>query len=89
MKHGVAPLHQAGQIKVHFEQWDQTLQVRITDNGRGFTNREPMDGFGLKLTRERIDLLNKLNPEQSIALAFTEGMPAGTEVTITFTHWFI
>ena len=89
VKHGVAPLQQAGQITVRFEKRDDDLLIRITDNGKGLTTDEPTNGFGLKLTRDRIHLLNELNLEQAIALAFKNRLPAGTEVTITFTHWLV
>ena len=87
VKHGVAPLRQAGQISIRFDRIDSALMLRIIDNGKGMTTQEPTNGFGLKLTRDRIHLLNRLNPEQPITLMVNDRLSAGTEVTLTFTHW--
>ncbi|RYF71002.1 MAG: histidine kinase [Cytophagaceae bacterium] len=89
VKHGVAPLQQAGQIIIRLEKMDNALILRITDNGKGMTMHEPTNGFGLKLTHDRINLLNRLNPDQPIALAINNCFSAGTEVTLTFTHWLL
>lgn len=87
VKHGVAPLQQAGQITVRFEKRGDSLLVRIADNGKGMATHEPANGFGLKLTRDRIHLLNELNPEQPIILGFSTQLATGTEATLTCTHW--
>ena len=89
VKHGVAPLQQAGQIRIRFESMDSALVLRIADNGKGMTANEPTKGFGLKLTHDRIHLLNRLNPQQPIALVFNNRLSTGTEVTLTFTHWLV
>ena len=89
VKHGVAPLQQAGQIRIRFERMDSALVLRIADNGTGLTANDPTKGFGLKLTYDRIHLLNRLNPQQPIKVAFNPRLPAGTEVTLTFTHWLV
>ncbi|MVM33809.1 histidine kinase [Spirosoma sp. HMF4905] len=89
VKHGVAALQQSGLINIELEKIDNTLITRISDNGRGFATHEATDGFGLKLTRDRIKLVNELNSEQPISLTINSHLPTGTEVTLIFTHWFI
>jgi hypothetical protein len=89
VKHGVAPLQQKGQITVRVEKEKEGLIIQISDNGKGMVVQESIHGFGLKLTRERIALLNQLNQEQPIALAIDSQLSKGTEATLTFNHWFL
>jgi signal transduction histidine kinase len=89
IKHGVASLQQAGQITIRFERMNDCLVIRIADNGKGMTAPKLTNGFGLKLTYDRIHLLNRLNSQQPIALVFNPRLPAGTEATLTFAHWLI
>lgn len=89
VKHGVAPLQQTGQIIIRVQKVDTDIVISITDNGHGITIPETSDGFGLKLTRNRIRLLNDLNPEQPVSLIFNNNLSAGTEVIMTFTHWLL
>ena len=89
VKHGVASLQQAGQITIQVKQAHDNLVISIADNGKGIPIPEPSNGFGLKLTRNRISLLNDLNPGQPIHLVFTDNLSVGTEVILTFTHWLL
>ncbi|RFS14192.1 sensor histidine kinase [Emticicia sp. C21] len=89
VKHGVAPLQQTGQISIRIEKRNDSIVISIADNGKGLTGSETTHGFGLKLTRNRIQLLNDLKPEQPISLNLTNGLTTGTEVTITFIHWLL
>ncbi|RYU93124.1 sensor histidine kinase [Emticicia agri] len=89
VKHGVASLQQKGEITIRLEKQDDCIVIRIKDNGKGINTPEPTNGFGLELTNNRIRLLNALNPEQPVYLIFTNNLPIGTEVTLTFTHWLL
>jgi len=89
VKHGVAPLQDTGRIGIIFERKDGDLIVKIDDNGKGIGTKINESGFGLKLTRDRLHILNELNREQPISLAFNERLPSGTEAILTFTHWFL
>ena len=89
VKHGVSALQDVGLVTIHFEKTDETMTVRITDNGQGFSESQVTTGFGLKLTRDRINLLNELNKQQSIHLGIGSAFPAGTEVRLIFNHWFV
>lgn len=88
VKHGVATLQQNGRITIRFDKVDNTLLINITDNGKGMRSDESNGGFGLKLTRDRIKLLNELNSEQPITFAFNK-LTSGTGLTLTFTNWFL
>ncbi len=88
VKHGVAQKAEMGLVAVHFSQVEDALIARISDNGNGLPEDSPVSGFGLKLTRDRIKLLNDLNPAQVIELTVSTGQPTGTNVTVRFNHWF-
>lgn len=88
VKHGVASLGKAGQIHIHVDKTGDTLIIRITDNGKGFPAGASSTGFGLKLTRDRISLLNELNREQPIHFEVVPDSAKGTEIILRFTHWF-
>lgn len=90
VKHGISALQEAGLVTIRFDKTGETLAVRIMDNGRGgFPATQSTGGFGLKLTRDRIKLLNELNRGQLIQLAITPRLPTGTEVVLLFNHWFV
>ncbi len=89
VKHGVAPLQQAGRIRLRISSSADNLLISVTDNGRGIPELTAGDGFGLRLTRDRIRLLNEMNPAQPILLQLTTNRPAGTEATLNFIHWLI
>ncbi len=89
VKHGVASLQEKGVIHVTIGRSTHTLIVSITDNGQGFTDDKSTAGLGLKLTRDRIDLLNKLHPDQPVTFAIRNAVPSGMQLTLTFTHWFL
>lgn len=89
IKHGISALQEKGVISVLFQQKGEALCLKIRDNGQGFDTKIPTTGFGLKLTKERIALLNQLNPEQPITLEIETLADLGTQVTLTFNHWFV
>jgi len=88
VKHGVSSLYEKGCIGVEFFKDNDAMRVAITDNGSGFTGNGQQGGFGLKLTEDRIKLLNELNREQQIVLTINKGAAAGTTVNIIFNYWF-
>jgi len=89
VKHGVSGLQENGSIAVSFFREEDTLRVSITDNGNGFTGKGELNGFGLKLTEDRIKLLNDLHKEQQIVLYFDDAAATGTTVYINFNNWFL
>ncbi|CCH00851.1 Inner membrane protein yehU [Fibrella aestuarina BUZ 2] len=88
VKHGVSALGDAGRIQVRFDRINDTMLVQISDNGNGFRGDAPTGGFGLKLTRDRINLLTELNREQPIELEIAPPSPTGATLTLRFNHWF-
>ena len=64
VKHGVAELREKGKINIHFYAITDNLVIEIKDNGKGFPGKNNLNGYGLKITDERISLLNKINGQK-------------------------
>jgi two-component system LytT family sensor kinase len=89
VKHGVANLREKGIVNVLINKNSNNLVFTITDNGPGFKQKpgETVNGsFGLKLSEERIELLNQVYKDQPATLNI-ETAGTGTIVTITLTNW--
>ncbi len=62
--HGMADLGKKGELRIFIEEkGNGKIEVEIRDNGPGFKIKQGK-GFGLKSSRERIDLLNRQNREK-------------------------
>jgi len=89
VKHGVAALHGQGMIRIHIDKDEKGLVMKVMDNGKGF-NREDLavktSVFGIKLSEERILLLNKVYKGQPSSLDISS-VTGGTTVTIRLTNW--
>ena len=87
VKHGMAANRQNGIINLTIDKQGNNLILAVADNGNGFDEQDAVGGggaFGLKLSRERIDLLNQLQPGQPVMLDI-DSTPTGTRVTVTLT----
>lgn len=86
VKHGVSGLSENGHIELSITPEGNTLIVQVKDNGNGFSSTDDTDGHGLKLVRERIQLLNKLYPDTTIRfdVLSTEGFCI---CQIALNHW--
>lgn len=89
VKHGVSGLDTQGQINISFTKIGNDMHVRLEDNGKGFTDKHASTGYGLKLTRDRITLLNTLSNDQNICLQIKNQAPSGTTIEIKFSNWFL
>jgi len=89
VKHGVSALQARGIITVAFKRTPDHMVITVTDNGNGFPTDKITGGFGLKLTKDRIKLLNDLKPNQFIEFALANVEPSGLQTTLTFNHWFL
>ncbi|HVW58543.1 MAG TPA: histidine kinase, partial [Puia sp.] len=89
VKHGVAPLQGRGMVSIWIDKDDKDLVLKVRDNGKGF-DKEDIAGkpstFGIKLSEERIQLLNKVYKEQPSSLDIVPGVE-GTTVVIRLTSW--
>ncbi|RYG04675.1 MAG: hypothetical protein EOO02_05575 [Chitinophagaceae bacterium] len=87
VKHGVSDLYENGKVEIIFAESDTDLIATISDNGKGFDVTKPVEGFGMKMTKERIQLLNTTYRDQSITLT-VDSTSAGTKIYVNFKNWF-
>ena len=88
IKHGVSGLQETGNVVLNFKKNGYDMQVLIKDNGQGFSMAGSTNGYGLKLTRDRIKLLNQVMNGQSITMEITSSPGNPTTVALTFKNWF-
>lgn len=89
VKHGISHLQNQGKITLHFAKAAIDMIVTISDNGKGFEPSTFESGFGLKLTRDRITLLNKLGNDQHIHFQIRNQPAPGTTIELKFSNWFL
>ena len=88
VKHGVASMGEKGLIELSIARSGPAMIINLIDNGIGMVEGKPMTGFGLKLTNDRIRLLNQIYPDRLITMDISNVRPAGLRITLTFNHWF-
>ncbi|CAG5067567.1 hypothetical protein DYBT9623_00288 [Dyadobacter sp. CECT 9623] len=88
VKHGVAGKEEAGHIELLINKSGHDMVIILKDNGEGITEKTSVSGLGLKLTRDRISLLNQIHPGRQINLAIQNTVPKGARLTLTFNQWF-
>ena len=89
IKHGISNLRENGLINVLIAKQENNLIFSINDNGHGFkhhTTSISKGSFGLKLSEERINLLNDIYKEQPTNLDIQTDA-SGTRITITLINW--
>lgn len=86
VKHGVSELREKGKVNIHFYSDNSVLIAEIKDNGKGFMDEKKAGGYGLKLTHEKIQLLNKMLKGQSIEKKISHKNEE-TAVQIIFKNW--
>jgi len=86
VKHGIGGLGREGHIEVSFLTEEHNLILNVKDNGKGFDPKNVKSGMGLSLSRERIDLLNTIYPENTLTLEMISS-EKGTTITLTLKNW--
>jgi two-component system LytT family sensor kinase len=86
VKHGVSGLKHNGIVKINFKAVGMNLEMSVTDNGSGYQQDAPSLGYGIKLSEERVELLNQLYKDQSISLTINS-TPSGTIIMINLSNW--
>lgn len=84
VKHGVAEKRKCGAISILIIKQDRDLIFTIDDNGNGF-NPDDVQGessVGLKISSERVKLLNELHKNQPVKIEINSGV-SGTTVKVT------
>lgn len=86
IKHGVSGLQKDGNITISIKANSTNMMISIRDNGNGFNTEKDNNGYGLRLTKERLLLLNQTLPEQPVVMTIDSG-ETGTTITLQFTNW--
>lgn len=86
VKHGVSGLKHGGLIKIHIKGVDTHLEMSVLDNGIGYNTDAAATGYGIKLSEERVELLNQLYKDQSISLTI-KSTPMGTSINFHLSNW--
>ncbi|MEP6613130.1 MAG: histidine kinase, partial [Mucilaginibacter sp.] len=89
IKHGTSALQDKGEVAVNFTRRGNNMIVNVKDNGPGFLGNTNATGFGLKLTQDRIKLLNEFTKGQSITFEIKKNTPTGADIELTFNNWFL
>lgn len=88
VKHGISNMREAGRIQIVFVKDGNDFTCLIRDNGKGYApGAASEEGFGLKLTKDRIHLLNQVLKEQSITFDITGEEGKGTAARLVFKNW--
>ena len=87
VKHGIAGMRDKGKISIDFFRENKTMYIKITDNGKGFDFKQTSNGYGLKLTRERIHLLNQTHKEESIAMDIKSEKEKGSNLLLSLKNY--
>jgi len=87
VKHGIAGMQDKGRIIITFKPNGNNMTATVQDNGNGFAYLAKT-GYGLRLTRDRIAVLNQALSDKSIAINIENLMP-GAAVTINFVNWLV
>jgi two-component system LytT family sensor kinase len=85
IRHGVGKRSGPGWISVAAEKYGETLVLRVTDNGEGLNaspGTRPESGFGLSITRGRLESL--YGPHQSLILRNLQTGGAEARITMPF-----
>jgi signal transduction histidine kinase len=92
VKHGVSGLQAGGEVRIDFSRENANFIAVVSDNGGGWdgvnTKANDASGYGLRLTRERIHLLNQLLTGRTITMIVDSRPGEGTTIRIQFTNWW-
>lgn len=87
VKHGISGLQESGLLTIDYHIHANDIRITVTDNGRGY-NISSTRGLGLKLTDERVALMNRLLKERSVAWQITN-TTGGTQVIFMLKDWLL
>jgi two-component system, LytTR family, sensor kinase len=88
VKHGVSGLREEGRVRLRFYREKATFIAEVGDNGKAWDTLNAPSGYGLRLTRERIRLLNQLLKGPVIGMTIVSTPSTGTTVNIRFSNWW-
>jgi LytS/YehU family sensor histidine kinase len=86
IKHGLSAMNGQGELNLRIEKDEDALLITLSDNGSGFDTNHFKEGYGLSLSKKRIDLLNDEYGAELIKLQI-ESNSKGTSVLLLFKNW--
>lgn len=87
VKHGISRMQESGLLTIDYHIHASDIRITVTDNGSGYNNGSTK-GHGLKLTDERVALMNQLLKERSVAWQITD-IAGGTKVIFILKNWLL
>jgi two-component system LytT family sensor kinase len=88
VKHGVSDLREQGRVRLRFYREKANFIAEVSDNGASWDTVNAPPGYGLKLTCERIRLLNQLLKGPVIEMTIASTPSSGTTLKIEFSNWW-
>jgi LytS/YehU family sensor histidine kinase len=84
VKHGISRLSTGGDLRIGVKRRADQLDIEISDNGPGFSQKEaiPSTGLGLTITRERLESL--YGPDHTLELLSLTGGGTMARICIPF-----
>ncbi|MFT3677784.1 MAG: histidine kinase [Chitinophagaceae bacterium] len=86
IKHGLSKMNGQGTLNLSFIKQADNMLIKITDNGPGFDAKKFKEGYGLGLSKKRIELINDEYGEELIKLQI-ESSGKGTSILLFFKNW--
>lgn len=86
IKHAISARESGGKIIVSFSKKNENLVLGVKDNGFGFDLTKEYQGLGIKLSKDKIALLNSFYKLSPIKLELSSTVE-GTEITIVLQNW--
>lgn len=86
VKHGIAEKGIGGEIIINFIKKDNSLILKLRDNGQGFDTSKTYTGYGLQLSKNRFMLLNSIYKENTLVLDMNAD-DNGTVIKISLKEW--
>lgn len=87
IKHGIAAHGRDGEIVISFEKRNTDLNIIVKDNGGKRAGHKTLgQGYGLKLTKDRIERLRQLYKRENIQFNL-DHHPTSTVATYYFENW--
>ena len=86
VKHAVSNLMEKGYIEVNVSSSENDVMLEVLDNGKGMDTNQQSSGFGIKLSRKRIEILNRLYSQNQIELTLMDNHP-GCKIQIILKDW--
>jgi len=81
IRHGIAPLAEAGKIQISAKRENGFVELSVSDNGEGLNNSaKESNGIGLSNTRERLEKLYGENQKFEIVSAETGGLQVKIQI---------